>query len=94
MMAERSLPWSSRVVYGIGKAPDIIKLLSFDSFILFYYSQVLGLPGTLAGLTIFLVICADAIWDPTAATRSGGKVAPDVFIAADRFDPTTSSRTR
>jgi GPH family glycoside/pentoside/hexuronide:cation symporter len=71
-MAAHNLSWTSRLIYGVGKSPDIIKLLSFDTFILFYYSQVLGLPGTLAGLTIFLVICADAAWDPIVGTFSDG----------------------
>lgn len=71
-MTVQSLPWRDRIIYGLGKTPDLIKQSSFDGFILFYYSQVLGLPGTLAGLTIFLVICADAVWDPIAGTYSDG----------------------
>ena len=71
-MTVQSLPWRDRIIYGLGKTPDLIKQSSFDGFILFYYSQVLGLPGTLAGLTMFLVICADAVWDPIAGTFSDG----------------------
>jgi GPH family glycoside/pentoside/hexuronide:cation symporter len=76
-MSGARLSWSSKLAYGLGKCPDVIKLRSFDLFALFFYSQVLGLPGSLAGLAIFLIICVDAIWDPIAGTISDGlKNAP------------------
>src|SRR5687768_9221258 len=71
-MSGKSLPWTTRIAYGAGKAPDMIKLRSFDLFILFYYSQVLGLSGSLTGLAMFLVICVDGLTDPIVGTFSDG----------------------
>lgn len=76
-MPQTRLPLLTKVAYGLGKSPDMIKLRSFDLFVLFFYSQVLGLSGTLTGLAIFLVICTDAVWHPLAGVLSDGmKNAP------------------
>ncbi|GAB3306659.1 MFS transporter [Haliea atlantica] len=54
----------TRLAYGIGGIPETIKNTAWDMFVLFYYSQVLGLSGSLTGLAIFISLAIDAISDP------------------------------
>lgn len=44
--------------------------MSFSLFILFYYNQVLGLSGTLAGAALFVALLFDAVTDPLAGSLS------------------------
>lgn len=50
--------------YAIGNVPYAVKDAAFGTFVVFYYTQVLGLGGTLAGLAMFLAMSWDAISDP------------------------------
>ena len=43
------LPLSMRLSYGVGQLSDGVKQSAFSTFLFFYYNQVLGLSGTLAG---------------------------------------------
>lgn len=63
-----SLP--TKFSYGIGAAAAGTKNVVFNTFLLFYYNQVLGLPGTLSGLAIFGALCIDAITDPVMGSIS------------------------
>jgi GPH family glycoside/pentoside/hexuronide:cation symporter len=54
----------SKVGYGIGQLSDGTKQAAFNTFLFFYYNQVLGLSGSLAGLAALLSLVADAITDP------------------------------
>ena len=56
--------------FGIGQAAEGIKTCSFGTFLLFYYNQVLGLSGDLAGLAIALALIFDAFTDPIAGSVS------------------------
>ena len=47
-----------------------MKFISYELFVLFFYSQVLGLPGTLTGLAILLSMIVDAITDPVVGSWS------------------------
>lgn len=58
------LPWSARIGYGIGIAPETWKSSGWDLFVLFYYTQVLGVPGTLTGAAIAVALIVDAVTDP------------------------------
>lgn len=58
------LPWSARIGYGVGIAPETWKSSGWDLFVLFYYTQVLGVPGTLTGAAIAIALVVDAISDP------------------------------
>ena len=40
----------AKICYGSGQISDGVKQAAFNIFLLFYYNQVLGLPGSLAGL--------------------------------------------
>lgn len=76
-----------RLYYGIGSVAEGTKDTAFSVFLLFYYNNVLGLSGTLAGLAIFLALCVDAVTDPlmgsiSDATRSRfGRRHPYMVIA-------------
>ena len=56
--------------FGVGQVAEGIKTCSFHTFLLFYYNQVLGLSGDLAGLAIALALLFDAVTDPVAGSVS------------------------
>ncbi len=55
---------------GFSQAVEYVKFISYELFVLFFYSQVLGLPGTLTGLAILLSMIVDAITDPVIGSWS------------------------
>jgi GPH family glycoside/pentoside/hexuronide:cation symporter len=59
-----------RWLYGAGSAAFGVKDNGFSYFLLFYYNQVLGLPGTYAGLAILIAMIFDAIADPVVGVWS------------------------
>ena len=44
------VPLSTRIYQGTGTWPDTFKNFAFTTFLLFYYSQVLGIPATPASV--------------------------------------------
>jgi len=56
--------------YGVGQVAEGIKDTAFSTFLLFYFNQVLGLPGTAAGLALFIETALDALSDPLAGSFS------------------------
>jgi Na+/melibiose symporter-like transporter len=64
------VPWIARIAYAAGNAVETILHRSFELFVLFYYTQVLGLSGTVAGFAILLALIVDAITDPLVGTYS------------------------
>ncbi len=67
---DRLVPFSSKLAFGVGQFAEGLKNTGFGFFILFYYNQVLGLPGTLAGLALFIALMFDAVTDPLAGSLS------------------------
>lgn len=67
---DRLVPFSSKFAFGIGQYAEGLKNTAFSLFILFYYNQVLGLSGTLAGMALFIALLFDAITDPLAGSLS------------------------
>ena len=59
-----------RWLYGIGSVAYGVKDNGFAYFLLFYYNQVLGLPGAYAGLAILIAMLFDAISDPVVGVWS------------------------
>jgi GPH family glycoside/pentoside/hexuronide:cation symporter len=53
-----------KLAYGIGALSDSIKTFCFTTFLLFYYTSVLGLPGTLLALAMSGGLVWDAAVDP------------------------------
>jgi len=64
MRLERKTPWYTMVAFGVGTIPDSIKNFAWDLFILFLYTQVYGLSGTLTGLALLIALAFDAVSDP------------------------------
>ena len=54
----------ARWLYGFGAAAYGVKDNGFSYFLMIYYSQVLGLPASLAGLALMIALIFDAISDP------------------------------
>jgi Na+/melibiose symporter-like transporter len=59
-----------KFVSGFSQAVGYVKFISYELFVLFFYSQVLGLPGTLTGLAILISMVVDAITDPVVGSWS------------------------
>jgi Na+/melibiose symporter and related transporters len=59
-----------KINYSIGSVANGIKTDSFTFFLLFFYSNIIGLKPSLAGLAIFIALCVDAITDPLMGTIS------------------------
>lgn len=71
-MASATVGFTTKLAYGVGQAAEAIKNSSFELFLFFYYTQVLGLSGTLAGLALFIALCIDGITDPVIGSLSDG----------------------
>lgn len=70
MAPEGKLSWRTKLIYGVGRAAEGIKTRAFEFFLFFYYVQVLGLSGSLAGLAVGVALIADAVSDPWAGSIS------------------------
>lgn len=60
----RKITLSTKLFYGIGAVANGVKGNAFGYFMLFFYSQVVGVEGALIGLAMFLIMIADAFSDP------------------------------
>lgn len=54
----------TKLLYGVGEISNSIKTFTFGLFLLFYYTSVLGLPGTLVGAATSISLIWDAALDP------------------------------
>jgi Na+/melibiose symporter-like transporter len=61
---------ATRRWYGLGQLAEGLKNEAFALFLLFYYTAVLGLPGTLAGIAILIALLFDAVTDPLVGVVS------------------------
>ncbi len=61
---EMRAPLYAMTSYGVGAIPDSIKNFAWDLFILFLYTQVYGLSGTLTGVALLIALAVDAVSDP------------------------------
>ena len=66
----RKVKGSVKFFYGMGSAIEVLQAQIFNVLLFFYYVQVLGLSGTLAGLATFLSMFIDAISDPVVGSLS------------------------
>ncbi len=64
------LTFNTKFAYGVGQLAEGLKNSALGTFVLFYYNQVLGLPGTLAGLALAIALLFDAFTDPLAGSIS------------------------
>ena len=85
------MSWPLRLAYAAGQLPEGVKTAAFGFFLLFFYNQVLGLSGTLAGLALFVALCFDAVTDPLVGSWSDfarsrwGRRHPFMYVAAIPF---------
>lgn len=68
MSADISVP--IKLSYGVGQIAEGLKNTGFSVFVMFYYNQVLGLPGWLAGVALSIALVFDAVSDPVAGSLS------------------------
>ena len=54
----------TKLAYGIGATAESGISMAFNSFNFLFYTTVLGLSGTLAGLAVTIALAFDAISDP------------------------------
>lgn len=84
----RKLTLTKMFAFGIGQVAEGVKNQAFNVFLLFYYQQVIGIPGTLAGLALSIAMIFDAVTDPLAGIVSDrmqsrwGRRHPFMFISA------------
>ena len=77
----------SKINYSIGSVANGVKTDTFTFFLLFFYSNIIGLNPGLAGSAIFIALCIDAITDPLMGTISDrtnsslGRRHPYMFIS-------------
>lgn len=81
------LSWQIKIAYGAGRAAEGIKTRAFEFFLFFYYQQVLGLSGSLAGLAVGISLVFDSVIDPLIGSYSDnltsryGRRHPLMFIS-------------
>ena len=59
-----------KIGYGSGGMAFGVQDMVFSTFVLFYYTQVVGLSGTLTGLALFIAMVWDAVSDPVVGSLS------------------------
>jgi Na+/melibiose symporter-like transporter len=78
----------TKLWFGLGQVADGVKGRTFETFLFFYYEQVLGLSAGLAAAALVIAVAWDAVSDPLAgsisdATRSRwGRRHPFMYGAA------------
>ena len=58
------VPRRLKFFYAIGASAETIFGVAFNAFNFFFYTNIMGIPGTLAGLAITIALFFDAISDP------------------------------
>ena len=56
-----SVPRPLKFFYAIGASAETIFGVAFNAFNFFFYTNIMGIPGTLAGLAITIALFFDAI---------------------------------
>ncbi len=68
--AARRLPFRSKLGFGVGELAEGTTLAVFNTFVLFFYNQILQVPGTLTGLALGIALFCDAVSDPLVGSIS------------------------
>jgi len=58
------LTFFTKTAYGVGQMSQGVKDTAFQSFVVFYFSQVLGMPAIMAGFAALIALVVDAVTDP------------------------------
>lgn len=70
------VPVSTMIFQGVGILPDIFKGFAFNTFLLFYYNQVLGVPPLMAALALGICTILDGLVDPFIGSFSDNLRTP------------------
>ena len=87
-MAVHKLRLGTMVSYGFGQVSEAVKNTGFNTFLLFYYNQVLGVSATGTGFALAVALVFDAVTDPVAGSLSDkfqsrwGRRHPFILFAA------------
>ena len=79
MAPMQKLPIRTKIAYGTGQIGEGIKSRGFDFIVFFYFTQVLGLSGSLAGTAVAIALVFDAFSDPIAGHLSDNWKSKNVF---------------
>lgn len=60
----------TKLFYGLGEAGEGVKTAALETFLFFYYVQVVGLSGSLTGAALFVALLFDGIVDPMVGAWS------------------------
>lgn len=69
------VPLGTKVLQGVGALPGAHKDFAFNTFLLLFYSQVLGLSATLASTALAIGLIVDAVSDPLMGAYSDNFVS-------------------
>lgn len=64
MSAKERLSLRIKLSYGLGEMAEGVKSAALETFLFFYYVQLLGLSGSLTGLALLIAVLIDAVSDP------------------------------
>lgn len=64
------LSFSTKFYQGIGAIPDTVKNFVFNTFVLLFYNQILGVDALFVSIALAVAIVFDAITDPLVASIS------------------------
>lgn len=84
----RRMPLATRLAYGFGTVAFGIKNNGFQTILLLFYNQVVGLPADTVGLVIFAALLLDGLLDPVIGHLSDqtrtrwGRRHPFMYAAA------------
>lgn len=60
----------TRIGWTLSAMPELMKSFAWEALVLFYYSQVLGLKGSLIGTALLIILMGDALIDPYVGALS------------------------
>jgi glycoside/pentoside/hexuronide:cation symporter, GPH family len=78
----------TRLAFGVGGAAEGVKNNGFDYFLLFFYSQILGVPAPMVFFALMIALVIDAISDPVVGYWSDnmrtrfGRRHPFMYLSA------------
>jgi Na+/melibiose symporter-like transporter len=85
--ADSKVTLRTKFMFGIGAAGESATNWIFNILVFFFYQQILGLSGSLAGIAVALAIISDAVTDPLVGSISDrfvskhGRRHPFMFVA-------------
>ncbi|WP_293348197.1 MFS transporter [Phenylobacterium sp.] len=81
------LPFVTKLSYGLGETAEGVKSAALETFLFFYYVQVVGLSGSMTGLALLIALLFDGLSDPIIGNVSDnlrsrlGRRHPFLYLA-------------